>query len=287
MPTTHTDLGRVQVVYRGEYDPTETYHVLDRVDVGHNTFECRVSSTIGVEPVDGGNDTWLQISGTARGEDGYSPQVTVNKSGDETVITVTDKNGTTRAIVKDGTSVSAEDQVFVQTLDYSKKVKLSNTPNSTYEITSAGALLFHNPSNAANRYNLVMFNSELYDNEYNKLLDLKYNINTGTTAVFVYNGLIYRCVDWNVYEHFSDPEQEEGTLVSAGDTDVAMYFVPFKILNASTSAGGSISFSGNSSGVTCETDFAQLYDTALGDISKLDSLQEYNSMNALNFIYNE
>lgn len=38
----------------------------------------------------------------AKGDDGYAPTATVEKSGDESVITITDKNGTTSATVKDG-----------------------------------------------------------------------------------------------------------------------------------------------------------------------------------------
>ena len=69
----YRNLGKVQVVYRGNYDPTETYYILDRVNFNGNIFECRVETITDVPPVVGGNDYWIQITDVAS-NDGDAPE---------------------------------------------------------------------------------------------------------------------------------------------------------------------------------------------------------------------
>lgn len=59
------------------------------------------------------------------GEDGFSPIATVSKSGDTATITITDKNGTTTATVKDGS-------------DASITIDPTPTQNSTNAVSSGG-----------------------------------------------------------------------------------------------------------------------------------------------------
>lgn len=50
----------------------------------------------------------------SQGADGFSPTVTVSKSGTKTTVSATDKNGTTTAIINDGTNYSAGTNIEIK-----------------------------------------------------------------------------------------------------------------------------------------------------------------------------
>ena len=60
------------MVYRGNYDPSETYYILDRVEFNGNIFECKIDVVTGIDPIEGGNEYWIQITDVAS-NDGAAP----------------------------------------------------------------------------------------------------------------------------------------------------------------------------------------------------------------------
>lgn len=279
MPTTHINLGRVQLVYRGEYDPNETYEVLDRVELRGNIYECRINNTKNVTPILGGNDHWLQITGIAKGDDGYSPTINVNESNGEITISITDKNGTTTTTLRNGISEAQIATILNNTvisrnqvLDYDQdqKVKLSTVPNATYIIPKSGALLFENPNAITMKYGNIMFNSALYDNTGNKLLNLSYNSLSPTSMVFVDKDQIWKCLDWNVYEHFENPQDATGILKPGDATDVFMYFIPFIATTGDGTPQDPTVIGGN-------TNYVDKYNAELGTTDTLDRIINSNN----------
>jgi len=66
MPT--ISLGRVRPVFKGEYDASLPYVVMDRVRYEGNVYECVANTTAGVEPSEANAAFWLLLG--AKGDDG-------------------------------------------------------------------------------------------------------------------------------------------------------------------------------------------------------------------------
>lgn len=69
----------------------------------------------------------------APGADGFSPTIDVSKSGDTTTLTITDKNGTKTAEIKDGSGADFSDEAAVEAL-----IEVDMLPTIT---TASGAIL--------------------------------------------------------------------------------------------------------------------------------------------------
>ncbi len=135
-----TNLGRVSILPKGEYNPLISYGKLDIVTYNYNTYLCVNDTTAGIVPTNVGywmelvrsidgrevelrvNETHIQkryegeewsnllplsaIKGDS-GKDAFVPIANVVKIGDKTTITITDEIDTTTEEVIDGYSPSA------------------------------------------------------------------------------------------------------------------------------------------------------------------------------------
>lgn len=101
--STTVNLGKVQVAYKGEYSPLETYTVLDRVSINGTWFECKMDGVTNIQPVVGEDSVyWMQLNNIEPGKDGFCPTAVVSKTDDTVTITLVDVNGPSVATVKDG-----------------------------------------------------------------------------------------------------------------------------------------------------------------------------------------
>ena len=143
--STSVNLGKVQVAYKGEYSPLETYTLLDRVSVNGTWFECKIDNTINVQPIVGGNNTnWIQLNNIEPGKDGFCPTAVVTKVDDTATITLVDVNGASPATIKDGAKGDTgaapliEETVDVVTLapgsNGSGTITRTDIPNNRYKL---------------------------------------------------------------------------------------------------------------------------------------------------------
>ena len=132
------------------YDASKTYAIANMVTSGGSTYRC-IKPCTGIQPPN--DEYWLLIA--EAGADGFSPTATVSKSGKVATITVTDKNGTTTAEIRDGADGSGSGDMTAAVYDPAggaKQVAFADEL-SGYETsgTAAAAVSTHNSNGAAHQ----------------------------------------------------------------------------------------------------------------------------------------
>ena len=132
------------------YDASKTYAIANMVTSGGSTYRC-IKPCTGIQPPN--DEYWLLIA--EAGADGFSPTATVSKSGKVATITVTDKNGTTTAEIRDGADGSGSGDMTAAVYDPAggaKQVAFADEL-SGYETsgTAAAAVSAHNSNGAAHQ----------------------------------------------------------------------------------------------------------------------------------------